>query len=98
MSYLQTSKTIIKNKVGPLNLAEELGKYLQGLQSYGVFREITFYRYKKAVENGGVDSLLEKNPEGIQTLKIELLPRSRRPFLKWPLKNRRGDKLGFPMN
>lgn len=60
MNYLQTNKTIIKNKVGLLNLAEELGNISKACKVMGFSRD-TFYRYQKAVEEGGVDSLLDKS-------------------------------------
>lgn len=43
-----------------LNLAEELGNVSKGCQMMGLSRD-TFYRYKSAVETGGVESLLEKD-------------------------------------
>ena len=57
---LQATEKIIKNKVGLLNLAEELQNVSKACKMMGFSRD-TFYRYKKAVEDGGVDSLLEKS-------------------------------------
>ena len=57
---LHTNEKIIKNKVGLLNLAEELDNVAKACQIMGVSRE-TFYRYKQAVEEGGVAALLEKD-------------------------------------
>jgi transposase InsO family protein len=56
---IHTSEKIIKNKVGLLNLAEELQNISKACKIMGLSRE-TFYRYKQAVEEGGVDSLIEK--------------------------------------
>lgn len=56
---LQSSDKVIKNKVGLLNLAEELGNVSKACKVMGFSRE-TFYRYQRAVDEGGVDSLLEK--------------------------------------
>lgn len=56
---LQTTNKIIKNKVGLLNLAEELGNVSKACKLMGFSRD-TFYRYQRAVEQGGVDSLIEK--------------------------------------
>ena len=56
---LQTTNKIIKNKVGLLNLAEELNNVSKACKLMGFSRD-TFYRYQKAVEEGGVDSLMEK--------------------------------------
>ena len=57
---LHTNEKIIKNKVGLLNLAEELGNISKACKVMGFSRE-TFYRYKEAVEEGGVEALLEKS-------------------------------------
>lgn len=51
---------IIRNKVGLLKLAEELGNVSKACQMMGLSRD-TFYRYKTAVEEGGVEALLDKN-------------------------------------
>ena len=57
---LNTNERIIKHKVGPLNLAEELGNVSKACQFKCLSRD-TFYRYKSAVEEGGVEVLLEKD-------------------------------------
>lgn len=51
---------IIKHKVGLLNLAEELGNVSKACKVMGLSRD-TFYRYKSAVESGGIDALLDQN-------------------------------------
>lgn len=56
----QSTQKIIQNKVGLLNLAEELGNVSRACKVMGFSRD-TFYRYKSAVEEGGVDSLLDKS-------------------------------------
>jgi transposase InsO family protein len=56
----QCTQKIIKNKVGLLNLAEELGNVSKACKVMGFSRD-TFYRYKSAVEEGGVESLLDKS-------------------------------------
>ena len=56
---LNTNEKIIKHKVGLLNLAEELGNVSKACKVMGLSRD-TFYRYKSAVESGGVDALLDK--------------------------------------
>ncbi len=57
---IHTNEKIIKHKVGLLNLAKELGNVSKACQIMGLSRD-TFYRYKAAVEEGGVDALLEAN-------------------------------------
>jgi len=55
---LQNNQKIIRHKVGLLNLAEELGNVSKACQMMGLSRD-TFYRYRDAVEEGGVEALLE---------------------------------------
>ncbi len=57
--YQSTSK-VIQNKVGLLNLAEELGNVSRACKVMGFSRD-TFYRYKSAVEEGEVEALFEKS-------------------------------------
>ena len=57
---LHSNEQVIKHKVGLLNLAEELGNLSKACQVMGLSRD-TFYRYKAAVEEGGVEALLEKD-------------------------------------
>jgi len=57
---LHGNERIIKHKVGLLNLAEELGNVSKACQIMGLSRD-TFYRYKEAVESGGVDALIDKS-------------------------------------
>lgn len=58
MTFIQ--QKIIKNKIGLLNLAQELGNVSQACKVMGYSRD-TFYRYKAAVDEGGVEALLDKS-------------------------------------
>jgi len=57
---IHTNDKVIKHKVGLLNLAEELGNVSKACKMMGLSRD-TFYRYKDAVEDGGVEALLDSN-------------------------------------
>ena len=61
---LNTTDKIIKHKTGLLNLAEELGNVSKACQVMGMSRD-TFYRYKAAVEEGGVEALFERTLKGV---------------------------------
>jgi transposase InsO family protein len=54
-----TSQKIIRNKVGLINLAEELGNVSKACKIMGLSRD-TFYRYRQLVDEGGFDNLVEK--------------------------------------
>jgi transposase InsO family protein len=56
----QSTQRVIKNKLGVLNLAQELGNISKACQVMGVSRD-TFYRYQSAVEAGGLEALLDTN-------------------------------------
>ncbi|HAT2106305.1 TPA: IS481 family transposase [Legionella pneumophila] len=56
---IDNSVKIIKHKVGLLNFAEELGNVSKACKVMGLSRD-TFYRYKSAVESGGVDALFDQ--------------------------------------
>lgn len=51
---------IIRNKLGLLNLAQELGNVSKACKIMGLSRD-TFYRYQSAVEAGGVEALVERS-------------------------------------
>ena len=56
---LNTTDKIIKHKTGLLNPAEELGNVSKACQVMGMFRD-TFYPYKSAVEDGGLEAFFER--------------------------------------
>jgi len=55
-----TQQKIIKNKVGLLKLAEELGNVSKACKVMGYSRD-TFYRYRQAVDDGGFEALVEQS-------------------------------------
>jgi hypothetical protein len=57
MSSVQ--QNVIKHKVGPLNLAAELGNVSRA-KVMGFSRD-TFYHYQSAMESGGIDALIDAN-------------------------------------
>ncbi len=57
---LQSNERIVKHKLGLLNLAEELSHVSKACKIMGLSRD-TFYRYKAAVDEGGVEALIDKN-------------------------------------
>ncbi len=57
---LHTNNPIIKHKAGLLNLAQELGNVSKACKVIGVSRD-TFYRYQELVEEGGIDSLINRS-------------------------------------
>ena len=57
---IHSNEKVIKHKVGLLNLAEELGNVSKACKMMGLSRD-TFYRYKAANEDGGVQALLDQN-------------------------------------
>lgn len=57
---IHSNNPIIKHKTGLLNLAEELGNVSQACRIMGLSRD-TFYRYQEALDNGGVEALLNAN-------------------------------------
>jgi len=85
---LHTNERIIKHKVGLLNLAEELGNVSKACQVMGLSRD-TFYRYKQAVEDGGVESLLSMSRRKKPTRRTELMRRPRERFYNTQLTTQR---------
>lgn len=53
-------QSVIKHKVGLLNLATELGNVSLACKVMGFSRD-TFYRYQSAVKAGGVEALIDAN-------------------------------------
>ena len=57
---MSTHPTVIKHKVGLLQLAQELGNVSRACKVMGYSRD-TFYRYRQAVDEGGFDALVERS-------------------------------------
>ncbi len=57
--FLTLTTLSLNTKTGLLNLAEELGNISQACKVMGMSRD-TFYRYQQAVEQGGVEALLNQ--------------------------------------
>lgn len=57
---LHSNERIVKHKIGLLNLAEELSNVSKACKIMGLSRD-TFYRYKAAVEDGGLEALVDQN-------------------------------------
>lgn len=57
---LNNNAKVIRHKVGLLNLAEELGNVSKACKVMGLSRD-TFYRYRSAVEEGGLAALIDKS-------------------------------------
>ena len=57
---LESTNTIIKHKVGLLNLAEELGDVSKACKIMGLSRD-TFYRYQEAINSDGAEALINKS-------------------------------------
>ncbi len=68
----QSTQRIIRNKIGLLNLAEELGNVSKACRMMGVSRD-TFYRYQAARDDGGLEALLDK-PRNAPNLKNRVDP------------------------
>ena len=63
-----TQQKVIRNKVGLLRLAEELGNVSRACQVMGYSRD-TFYRYKQAAEQGGFEALVDQSRKGRPNLR-----------------------------
>ena len=64
---------VVRNKLGLLRLAEELGNVSRACKVMGYSRD-TFYRYKQAVEEGGVEALLEESRRGKANIRNRTAP------------------------
>ncbi len=63
MSTLNVTTKLVQNKLGLLNLAQELNNISKACKMMGVSRD-TFYRYQEAKADGGLEGLLSKSRRG----------------------------------
>jgi transposase InsO family protein len=63
MSTLNVTPKLVQNKLGLLNLAQELNNISRACKLMGVSRD-TFYRYQEAKLEGGLEGLLDKSRRG----------------------------------
>lgn len=68
-----TTDKLIKNRLGLLRLAEELGNVSQACKYLGYSRD-TFYRYKDVFAAGGIDALREESRRGKPNFKNRIAP------------------------
>lgn len=80
---LHSNDRIVKHKVGLLNLADELGNISKACKMMGVSRD-TFYRYKEAVDDGGVDALLDRSRR-VPNPKNRVDPQVEEAVLAWAI-------------
>jgi len=57
---IHTTDKVIKHKIDLLNLIEEFGNACKACKMMGLSRD-TFYRYKFAADEGGVEVLFDRN-------------------------------------
>jgi len=61
---LNVKQKITKNKFGLLELDEKMGNVSKAFRIMGFSRDI-FYRYQSALQEKGIENLLEKNKQGL---------------------------------
>lgn len=76
-----TTEKLIKNRLGLLRLAEELGNVSQACKYLGYSRD-TFYRYKDMFEEGGMDALREESRRGKPNFKNRIAPETEARILE----------------
>ena len=82
---IHTNQKIIKHKVGLLNLADELGNISKACKTMGVSRD-TFYRYRDAVDEGGVEALLDQSRR-VPNLKNRVDPAVEKAVLEYAVED-----------
>ncbi|WP_419833288.1 IS481 family transposase [Endozoicomonas atrinae] len=82
---IHTNQKIIKHKVGLLNLADELGNISKACKTMGVSRD-TFYRYRDALDEGGVEALLDQSRR-VPNLKNRVDPAVEKAVLEYAVED-----------
>ena len=68
---LDSNDRIVKHKLGLLNLANELGNLSKARKMVGASRD-AFYRYKEALDDGGIEPLIDPNRfESVEELQAD---------------------------
>jgi transposase InsO family protein len=85
MCNINSSTKLVRNKISLLDLALELNNISKACKLMGVSRD-TFYRYKHAHEEGGIEALLSQNRR-VANLKNRVEPQVEEAIVKMAIEN-----------